>query len=155
MEEELTDGGQYLFCIDGKWRIGLAEEPDRTLPVEDGGNAWSFVVNGNIHYYDEECSNIIPLSLAIRASELKSDLEVEEKLTEYYADKADDLQAELDMAEKLLNAALDTVKELTAENERLRSGLRAVIDMLGRLAQKPYIVKWAINHALDAMKKGE
>jgi len=38
---------------------------------------------------------------AIRASELKSDLEVEEKLTEYYADKAENLQAE---NERLLNA---------------------------------------------------
>ena len=61
VNDDLKDGEQYLFCIDGCWRIGMAEEPDRTLPEEDGGNAWSFVVNGNIYYYDEECEYIIQL----------------------------------------------------------------------------------------------
>jgi len=67
MKTELIDGQEYLFCIDGKWRIGICEEPDRSHSDEDGGNAYSFVTFGNIYYYDEECSAIIPLSVATSA----------------------------------------------------------------------------------------
>ena len=90
-----------------------------------------------------------------RISELEAQLAKRKQWTRF-------LRKEMKMGDELFELMTEKAQEwqgkcfkLQAENERLRSGLRGIIDMLGRLAQKPYIVKWAINHALDAMKKGE
>jgi len=58
MDVELKEGNEYLFCIDGKWRLGKCSDSD-----EEG--IFCFVTDHNIYYYDVECSAIVPLTRAI------------------------------------------------------------------------------------------
>ena len=136
-EIELIGGKWYLFCIDGKWRIGECKAPLKS----DIDQVYDFTTDHNITYYDEECSAIIPLSSAIRALELQTQLDDADKSNSQYAEQIQNL---LDERYRLKGKII----RLQAENERLRESLSYLVECAD------YEVREKATAALEAAKGG-